>query len=189
MSHAGDDDSSNTSGKRAVKTTIVGGQSQENRRPLPPIPIGIEQLLSIAAVSREFATALVRDRDAAIEAAALELTPTERRILSAVDDRALRRMIASAEGSVPDRDRRAFLTRSAAALLVLAGGAAVASASACGDDSRLRVLDSSWSADSGKVILIHGFSTKADAVEPGIGKNRQIRTCHRGGMGFHRDFH
>jgi hypothetical protein len=134
MSSSRDDDSSSENAKRAVKTTIVGGQSQENRRPLPPVPIGIEQLLSIAAVSPEFADALMENRGDAITAAAVELTPTEQRILDAVDDTSLRRMVASTEGSVPDRQRRAFVTRSAAALLVLAGGAAVTGASACGDD-------------------------------------------------------
>ena len=120
--------------KRAVKTTIVGGQPPGNERPMPPIPIGIEELLGMAAVNRDFATALAADREAAIIASGVELTGTERGILSAIDDRTLAQMVVNVEGGVPNRARRAFLSRSAAALLVLAGGGAIASA--CGSDDK-----------------------------------------------------
>ena len=117
--------------KQAVKTTIVGGQPPGNDRSLPPIPVGIEDLIGMAAVNGEFATALYEDRAAAITAGGVELTATERGILAAIDDAMLAQMVANVERGVPNRERRWFLHRSAAALLVLAGGGAVASA--CSD--------------------------------------------------------
>jgi len=119
--------------KRAVKTTIVGGQPPGNERPLPPIPVGIEEVLGMASVNDEFAQALYSDRSAAVQASGVELTATEHGILGAIDDGSLRQMVGNVEGAVPNRERRAFLARSAAALLVLAGGGAAAAAAACSD--------------------------------------------------------
>jgi len=120
--------------KRAVKTTIVGGQPPGNERPLPPIPVGIEEILGMAAVNEEFAAALYENRDTAVQASGVELTATERGILAAIDSTTLRQMVGNVEGVFPNRERRAFLARSAAALLALAGGgAAAAAAAACSD--------------------------------------------------------
>jgi hypothetical protein len=122
--------------KRAVKTTIVGGQPPGNERPLPPIPVGIEEILGMAAVNDDFAKALYANRDSAVSASGVELTATERGILAAIDAASLRQMVGNVDGVFPNRERRAFLARSAAALLVLAGGGAAAAAVAACSDSK-----------------------------------------------------
>lgn len=118
--------------KRAAKTTIVGGQPPGNERDLQPIPVGIEHLLAMAAVDAEFAATLYRDRRGAVEASGVQLTPTEEGILAAVDAATLEQMVANVGSSIPEPDRRAFLGRSAAALLALASGG-VAAAAGCED--------------------------------------------------------
>ena len=120
----------------ARKTDPTAAPSQaaaadERQRQLPAIPAGIEAVLGMAALNPDFALALRRDRVAAVVATGVELTATENRILAAVDDGALAAMIGNVGDSVPNRDRRAFLSRSAAALLVLAAGGL---GSGCGRD-------------------------------------------------------
>ncbi len=117
-------------GKRAVKTTIVGGQPPGNQRPMQPVPVGLEQLMAMAAVSDEFSDALSEDREAALEASGVELTSTERAILGSVDDDALQRMVAGVGMGIPEQDRRGFLNMSAAAVLALVGGGSLAAGAA-----------------------------------------------------------
>ena len=81
--------------KQAVKTTIVGGQPPGNDRPLQYIPVGLEELLAMAAVNPQFARALLTDRAGAMQASGVELTGTEQSVLGAVDDAALERMVNS----------------------------------------------------------------------------------------------
>ena len=117
-------------GKRAVKTTIVGGQPPGNQRAMQPVPVGLEQLMAMAAVSDEFSEELWRDRDAAVEASGVELTGTERAILGSVDDAALQKMVAGVGRGIPEQDRRGFLNMSAAAVLALVGGGSLAAGAA-----------------------------------------------------------
>ena len=117
--------------QKAVRTTIVGGQPPGNERPLQPIPVGIEELLAMAAVDSEFADALFANRDRAIDASGVSLTATERAIIGATDTSMLSQMIKNVQGAIPDADRRTFMQRSAAALLAFLGGAAVVGAAAC----------------------------------------------------------
>jgi len=86
--------------------------------------VGIEELLTMAAVDTEFATALLTNRRAAINASSVPLSSSERRVLTSVDDETLRTMIEAGNvaSSIPDRERHAFLGKSAAALLALVGG-------------------------------------------------------------------
>jgi hypothetical protein len=84
--------------RQAVHTTIVGGQPPGNTRELPPIPVGIEQLLGMAAVNPDFARALAADRAAAIGASGVALTATERGILDAIDAPALALLVALMAG-------------------------------------------------------------------------------------------
>jgi len=114
--------SSGGENKQAVKTTIVGGQPPGNQRPLPPIPLGIEHLLSMAAVDPRFGQALLQQREQAIKASGVRLSATEHGILGAVDPDALQQMIHSVHQGIPEQDRRSFLNRSAAALVALVGG-------------------------------------------------------------------
>lgn len=124
--------SSSGGNKHTVKTTIVGGQPPGNQRPLPPIPQGIEHLLSMAAVNPRFGQALLLQREEAINASGVRLSTTEHGILGAVDPDALQQMIRSVHQGIPEQDRRSFLNRSAAALVALVGGGlAVGGASGC----------------------------------------------------------
>jgi hypothetical protein len=87
-----------------------------------PIPVGIEALLGLAASDRAFAHQLLSDRRAALTERGIRLTPTEVAVFDAIDDGDMAVMIDRMRAESPDRDRRAFLARSAAALLVAAGG-------------------------------------------------------------------
>lgn len=116
--------------KQPARTTIVGGQPPGNARDLPPVPAGLEDLLSMAATSGEFAAALLRDRSRAAEAAGVSLTPAETAILGAVGEASLTQMIARVGSALPQVDRRLFLERAAAAVALLVGGSAL---TACGD--------------------------------------------------------
>jgi hypothetical protein len=112
---------------RAGGVSTVGGQPQGNQRELPPIPSGIEQLLAMAAVDERFARALQEDRASAVDASGVDLGSTEAGILSAIDDATLERMVAGIGATMPEQDRRAFLGRSAAALVALVGAGSSAS--------------------------------------------------------------
>jgi hypothetical protein len=118
--------------RHAAKTTIVGGQPPGNARELPPIPAGLEELLGIAAVERQFADVLISDeRQRAVEASGVELTTTERTILASVGEGALRQMVSRL--ALTEQDRRYFLSRAATVVAALVGGGAVASTAGCRD--------------------------------------------------------
>jgi len=116
---------------RVAKTTIVGGQppgnSRELPREVPPIPVGLEELLGMAAAEQAFADVLLRDPAAAADASGLTLTPTELTILRTVGRGSLTQMIAQLRQQQPEPERRAFLEQAAAALAVAVavGGATV----------------------------------------------------------------
>jgi hypothetical protein len=117
--------------KRPVKTTIVGGQPPGNERPLQNIPVGIEQILAMAAVDDEFAKALLENREAAIKASGVDLTDTETKILLSIQNDSLRQMIENVRGRIPATERRAFIKKSAAALLALVGAGFLTLGSSC----------------------------------------------------------
>jgi hypothetical protein len=108
--------------QQAVRTTIVGGQPPGNNRPMQKIPVGIEQILAMAAVDDKFAAALLENREAALVASGVEITATEKVILATIETPALGQMIGNVRGRIPVKERRAFLKKSAAALLALVGG-------------------------------------------------------------------
>lgn len=125
--------------KKAVKTTIVGGQPPGNERDMQTIPTGIEELLAMAAVDDKFAAALIENREKAIASSGVQLTPTEKSVVVATSDEALRQMIGNIENRIPARERRTFLKKSAAALLALVGGGIVASAGlACNKEETVK---------------------------------------------------
>lgn len=115
--------------KDAVKTTIVGGQPPGNDRQQQPVPVGIEELLTLAAVDDELARVLVEDRSAIIDTGAVSLTSTERSILASIDADSLSRMVARVDLSREEEDRRSFLGHSAGVVLALVGGGAAATSS------------------------------------------------------------
>jgi hypothetical protein len=113
--------------KQAAKTTIVGGQPPGNQRLLSEVPVGLEQLLAMAAASEEFARALREDPDSAVRASGLLLTSTEQAVLRATPEPMLLKMIARVAEALPRPERRAFLERAAAAMVALVGGVALGS--------------------------------------------------------------
>jgi len=116
-----------TDNRTAVKTTIVGGQPAGNERHLTEVPIGLEQLLAMAATSEEFSRALLDDRDSAVEVSGVTLTRTEWAILKATSDPVLDQMVSQVDVRLPKPERRQFLERAAAAVVLLVGTGAAAS--------------------------------------------------------------
>ena len=123
-----------TAKRTAIKTTIVGGQPPGNERTLQTVPVGIEQLIGMAAADPEFALALRERRDEAISAGRVTLTATELAILASIDSSTLQAMVDRMRGALPEPERRSFLRRATAALLALVGGGATAlAATGCRD--------------------------------------------------------
>jgi len=104
--------------------------TQDNREhtlpSAPPIPVGLEDLMGMAAASRDFAAELISRRGEAVTASGVELAPTEAAVLGAVDDTTLARMIENCRARQASAARRAFLARASAALLLLVGAGAAA---------------------------------------------------------------
>ncbi|MFH2009875.1 MAG: hypothetical protein ABI333_24990 [bacterium] len=98
---------------------------------VPPIPVGVEELVSMAAASDEYARELVVRRGEAAAASGVELTPTEQAMLRAIDDAALRKVIQEWKGKLPAPERREFLERASAALVLLVGGGVLTGAAGC----------------------------------------------------------
>jgi hypothetical protein len=61
---------------------------------LPPVPVGVQRLLRLAAASEPFLAELERDAEAAAGAAGVALTTSERAILRAISTEQLRQMVA-----------------------------------------------------------------------------------------------
>ncbi len=121
---------------RAAKTTIVGGQPPGNSRDLATVPVGLEELLGMAAMDDEFAEALVTDPVQAVEASGVTLTSTEQTILRGLSRTTLEPMVARIRQHLPEPDRRAFLEQGAAAVLVLVGGGVLVGTAGCKDSGK-----------------------------------------------------
>ncbi len=101
-----------------------------NERPGTPsgqariaVPRGIEVLLKKAAVDPEFRQLLMDQRGGAAAAIELELHPAEKDMLQSIPAEQLARLIS--QTVVPREQRRVFLGRAAAAMLVALGAIAV----------------------------------------------------------------
>jgi hypothetical protein len=116
-------------GPASPRTTIVGGRPPEAKGGLPPVPIGLERLLRLAATDAAFAAELVARRAEVAAAAGVELTRSEAAILVAIPAAQLEAMIARVPAPAPPR--REFLQLAAASAVVALGGAALASCDAC----------------------------------------------------------
>jgi len=96
--------------------------------PTPPVPVGIQRLLRLAAVDEAFRAQLLEKRDAVARAAGVELTETERAVLRAASEAQLDAMAKHLPP--PASPRREFFRQTAAtAAAVLAGSALLASES------------------------------------------------------------
>jgi Mg-chelatase subunit ChlI len=112
-------------GKRAPNTTIVGGQppvDHKTEQTSDELPNGLEQMLAMAAVDDAFADKLCSDRQKVLDESDIALNATERSVLLATPEPALRAMITRVANSLVDAQRRSFITRAAAALALVSGG-------------------------------------------------------------------
>jgi hypothetical protein len=116
-------------GTPSPRTTIVGGRPPESPAALPPVPIGIQTLLRLAALDASFRDQLLERRGAVAEAAGVSLTRSEQAILAVVPADQLGRMIDTLPA--PPSDRRTFLRAAAASAVVLLGGVAAAGSAGC----------------------------------------------------------
>ena len=80
---------------------------------------GIDKLLWLAALDRDFRNRLLADRRSAIEGSGFELTAAEKRILLGASDDLMLNIVERT--SVPEPARRAFLRGAAAGLVVFLG--------------------------------------------------------------------
>ncbi|MBI2898335.1 MAG: hypothetical protein HYY06_32595 [Deltaproteobacteria bacterium] len=117
-------------GAESPRTTIVGARPPEGPGAAPPVPVGIQRLLRLAAVDEVFRQELVARRAQVAEAAGVKLTATESAILDAIPAGQILTMAESVP--VPEPARRDFLRQTAASAVVLLGGAALAACEACG---------------------------------------------------------
>ena len=117
-------------GPASPRTTIVGGRPPEAQGGLPPVPIGLERLLRLAAVDPAFGAELIARRVEVAAAAGVDLTRSEAAILAAIPAAQLEAMIARVPPPAPS-GRREFLQQAAASAVVALGGAALASCEKC----------------------------------------------------------
>ncbi len=87
------------------------------------IPRGLEVLLKKAAIDPEFRVLLLEQRAGAAAAIELDLTPAETAMVNAIPADQLKQLIANT--TVPSEQRRVFLGRTAAAMLLAIGAGAV----------------------------------------------------------------
>ena len=112
-----------TGEREAVRTTIVGGRPPGSGRDNGSIPRGMEVLIKKAAVDPEFRSVLLEKRTEAANLIGLELTPSEAAMMKTIPERQLLSIVSHTD--VPDRERRVFLGKAAAAMLgVLGAGVA-----------------------------------------------------------------
>jgi hypothetical protein len=105
----------------AVRTTIVGGRPPGSGKDIGEIPRGIEVLVSKASLDAEFRTLLLERRAEAADEIGLALSPAESMMLAAIPAAQLEAVIARTK--VDPSNRRAFLGRAAAVMLVALGPA------------------------------------------------------------------
>jgi len=128
-----DDDHPKSKSNNSPRLTIVGGRPPERKTKLPPIPVGLQNLLRLASVDGDFCEALVNRRDEMAEVAHIKLTPSERAMLRSISAEQIRAMA----GRLPEPavNRRSFLRESARAAVLLLGGTALAG---CADKNKKR---------------------------------------------------
>lgn len=107
------------------RPTIVGGRPPEKLSRQHSFSRGIEKVVWLAALDRDFCRLLLGDRKAALEDPRVELTGAERMILSNIADAQLMSVIERV--SIPRRARRAFLRGAVATAFALMGTVVVSS--------------------------------------------------------------
>ncbi len=128
-------------GKRSEGVTIVGGRPMHRAVAAEELPQGIEQVLTIAALDREFRASVARDPVAAAAAKGIALDAVEAGLLRAT---APAQLAAMAERLVIPRDigRRQFVKAVSASVVALVTGNAMLLCSGCTG------ADASWGIDA-----------------------------------------
>lgn len=124
-----------------VSTTIVGGQPK-TRTQRVSIPVGIEQLMYLAATNSLFKKRYLDDPVAAANEVNIRLTPIEQEMLKRQDPNLLKSMVERFNPEVSKRGRPSGIT--AAIALTLATSTASVTASSCTeseDDSTNNIAD------------------------------------------------
>jgi hypothetical protein len=121
------------SDEAGTATTIVGGQPPgRGRRPLDEVPLGVEQVLYLAAMDAQFHAALLRDPVAAVDDRRLPLRSTERAMLAALPAEHLQAAVLAIDTSDDNVQRRTFMKLVAAGVMTVAAAEATAG---CADDA------------------------------------------------------
>jgi len=105
--------------------TIVGGQPSAARRRSVSVPVGLEKVLYAAAANPTFREDLLRDREAAVKSAGLQLKPSELAMLRVAPESQLVAAIASLDVSESNVKRHSFMGKVAAAAVTIAAGGAL----------------------------------------------------------------
>lgn len=116
-------DSVRPSEKGAVFTTIVGGRPPGSGTDVGRIPRGIEVLIKKASVDEGFRAILLAQRGEAAVEIGLELADTEKAMLGCIPASHLEGIIRQTK--VKPQNRRIFLGKVAAAMLVEVGASVV----------------------------------------------------------------
>lgn len=109
--------------QEAVMTTIVGGRPPGAGKPVGNIPRGIEVLVKKAAVDPGFKKTLLEKRAGAANEIELTLEPSEVAMINAVPAAQLEAIVAKT--TVEPKQRKAFLGRVAAVMIVALGASTV----------------------------------------------------------------
>ena len=145
--------------------TIVGGQPERApRKRQIEVPVGLEQLLYLAARDEALKADLLADRNGTVERLGVKLRPTEATTLDSVSDAALRAMI---ERILPDNPKRRKIMRLVAATATsLAAGTAVIS---CDEADRTAGVDAGVGPDE----LVDGGDTGEDSDKDDTDSSQQ----------------
>lgn len=106
-----------------ARRSVGEGKARGGRDAIIAVPRGIEILLKKAAVDPEFRQLLLEQRGGAAAAIELELTPAETAMLKSIPTEQLEQLIS--QTVVPNEQRRVFLGRAAAAMLLALGASAI----------------------------------------------------------------
>jgi hypothetical protein len=116
---------------------------------VPPVPLGLEHVLALAAAHEGFAQELLTRRSEALLASGVELTASERAMLQALPAATLAQMAEALRPRLAAPERRRFFERAAAALVVVGGGAV--GAAGCGPKTPSPAPDRSGAGDGSLV--------------------------------------
>jgi hypothetical protein len=115
------------------------------------VPVGLEQLLYIAAGDAEFRAELIRDRARAAERRGLELTGSERAVLAIAPDEQLEAMIDHIDASEQNLAKRRFMRAVAATAVTLAAGTGLGACGCSGDKPAAPQTDAPFHGQAQKV--------------------------------------